>query len=71
MIIYGGNGSKLIEVQELSRSGSGLQFKGKIMGTMPVTGMLLPSEARALWKLLDLRTALFLLTLMFRRNGKV
>lgn len=71
MIIYGANGNKLIEIEKLSKAAAGLQFKGKIMGTMPVTGTVLPSEARALWKLLDLPTALFLLTLPFRRNRRL
>lgn len=69
MIIFGANKTKLMEVQQLTRSGNTLQFKGKIMGTMPMTGVVTPSQARALFKLLDLKTLLFLVTLPFRRES--
>jgi hypothetical protein len=35
---------------------------------MPMVAKLTPAEARAALKLLDLRTILFLLTLLFRRG---
>lgn len=69
MIIYGPNRSKLMEIQQLSRDGNALRIRGKIMGTMPIAGTVTPSEARALLKLLGLRTMLFLLTLPLRRDG--
>ena len=68
MIIFGADKSKLMEVQKVWIDGSNVLFKGKIMGTMPVTGVVKPSQARALFKLLDWRTLLFLVTLLFRRD---
>jgi hypothetical protein len=43
-------------------------IKGKVFGTMPMTARLTPVQARAAFKLLNLRTVLFLLTLPFRRG---
>lgn len=68
MIIFGADKSRLMEVQKLWSEGGNLVFKGKIMGSMPVTAVVKPSQARALLKLLDWRTLLFLLTLLFRRD---
>jgi hypothetical protein len=69
VIIFGADKSRLMEVQKLWREGSNLVFKGKIMGAMPVTAVVKPSQARALVKLLNWRTRLFLLTLLFRRDS--
>jgi hypothetical protein len=68
VIIFGADKSRLMEVQKLWREDGNLVFKGKIMGTMPVTAVVKPSQARALFKLLDWRTLLFLVTLLFRRD---
>ena len=68
MIIFGADKSRLMEVQKLWREEGNLVFKGRIMGTMPVTAVVKPSQARALFKLLDWRTLLFLVTLLFRRD---
>jgi hypothetical protein len=69
VIIFGADKSKLMEVQQLWRDGNNLVFKGKIMGAMPVTAVVKPTQARALLKLLDWRTGFFLLTLPFRRDS--
>ena len=42
-------------------------IRGKIFGAMPMVAKLSPGEARAALKLLDFRTFLFLLTMLFRR----
>ena len=70
MIIFGGDKSKLMEVSELKRVGNSVVFKGKIMGSMPVSGVVKPSQVRALFKMLDFRLILFLLTLPFRVDTK-
>ena len=44
--------------------------KGKLFGAMPLTAKLRPEDARAALKLLNFRTALFLLTLLFRRQRR-
>jgi len=68
MKIYGSDDREMMNVTSLSREGSALVIKGKIFGAMPLTAKLRPEEARAALKMLDLRTALFLLTLPFRRT---
>jgi hypothetical protein len=69
MKIYGGDNKELMSITSLSREGSTLVVKGKIFGAMPMTAKLRPEEARAALRLLDWRTALFLLTLVFRRGA--
>jgi hypothetical protein len=68
VIIRGIDKSKLMEIEQFSRNGGQLQFKGKIMGAMPITGVVLPSQARAFLKMLGPKMWFFLLTLPFRRD---
>jgi hypothetical protein len=68
MKIYGSDNREMMSITSLTREGSELVIKGVIFGAMPLTAKLRPEEARAALKLLDLRTALFLLTLLFRRT---
>jgi hypothetical protein len=60
--------SELMTVSALERDGNDLVIKGKVFGTMPMTARLTPEQARAAFKLVNLRTMLFLLTLPFRRG---
>jgi hypothetical protein len=69
MKIYGGDNREMMNITSLEREGSQLIIRGKIFGAMPLTAKLRPEEARAALKLLDLKTALFLLTLFFRRKS--
>lgn len=68
MIIHGVDKSKLMEIEQFSHEDGQLQFKGRIMGTMPITGVLVPSQARAFLKMVGFKTFLFLITLPFRRD---
>jgi hypothetical protein len=68
MKLTGPDKSELMTVSALERDGNDLVIKGKVFGTMPMTARLTPAEARAAFKLLDLRMVLFLLTLPFRRG---
>jgi hypothetical protein len=68
MKIYGADDREMMNITSLERDGSDLVIKGKLFGTVPLTAKLRPEDARAALKLLDLRTALFLLTLIFRRK---
>ena len=68
MKIYGADGKEMMTVSSIERDGSDLVIKGKLFGTMPLTAKLRPAEARRAFKLLSFRTALFLLTLPFRRG---
>ena len=68
MKIYGVDNKEMMNITSLERDGSELVIQGKLFGTMPLTAKLRPEDARAALKLLDFRTALFLLTLLFRRK---
>jgi hypothetical protein len=68
MKLYGSDNKELMSVSSLARDGNNLVIKGKIFGTMPLTAKLKPEEARAAFKLMDFKTILFLLTIMFRRS---
>lgn len=70
MIIYGSDRSKLMEIEEFSRSGSTLRFRGKIMGTMPVSAVVTPSQLRKLIGSMGLGMILFAISLLFRRDPK-
>ena len=61
------DGSELMNVTAVERDGNPLVIKGKIMGAMPMTAKLAPSEFRKGFGLLDFRLFLFLLTFPFRR----
>jgi hypothetical protein len=58
----------LMEVTTLQREDDKLIIKGTILGSMPITCMLTPQEARGIFKLLDFKTFLFLLSLLFRKK---
>ena len=68
MKIYGPDNKELMTVTAIERQGNELVVKGKIFGTMPMTAKLRPAEARRALKLLDFRTALFALSLLFRKS---
>jgi hypothetical protein len=68
MKIYDSADKEMINITALERDGSDLVVKGRLFGTMPLIAKLRPEDARAVFKLLDVRTALFLLTLAFRRK---
>jgi hypothetical protein len=58
---------ELMTVRKIAREGDALVIRGKIFGAMPMVAKLTPAEARAALGLLDGRTILFLLTILFRR----
>jgi len=68
MKIYDANDQELMQVRDITRDGNTLIVRGKIFGAMPMAAKVRPSEARAALKLLDLRTVLFLLTILFRKD---
>ena len=67
MTILDANDKELMTVRRIERDGNTLVIRGKIFGAMPMVAKLTPSQARAALKLLDFRTVLFLLTLLFRK----
>lgn len=68
MKIYDANDQELMQVRAIVREGDNLVVRGKIFGAMPMVAKVSPQEARAALKLLDARTILFLLTLLFRKG---
>jgi hypothetical protein len=52
----------------IRQDGDNLLIEGRIMGALPIRAVLTPDQARAALKLLNFRTVLFLLTLLFRRG---
>jgi len=55
-------------ISVIERDGRELVLRGKIFGTLPMTARVRPEEVRRALKLLNWRTALFLLSLPFRRE---
>ncbi|MGY4494100.1 hypothetical protein [Pseudomonas sp. TE3610] len=70
MKIFGSDNSELMAVSAIERSGDELVLKGKIFGAMPMIAKVRPEEARAALKLLDFRTVVFLVSLLFRPTVK-
>ena len=67
MKLYSADRSELMDVSSIERDGEDLVIKGKVFGAMPMAARLRPAEARKALKLVDLKTALFILTLPFRK----
>ena len=67
MKLFSPDKSELMDVSSIERDGSDLVIKGKVFAAMPMTARLRPEEARKALKLVDLKTALFILTLPFRK----
>ncbi len=70
MKLYGSDNKELMSVSTIERAGADLIIKGKIFGAMPLSARLRPEEARAALKLMNWKTRLFLVTLLFRSSPK-
>jgi hypothetical protein len=68
MKIYDASDQELMTVREIAREGEYLVIRGKIFGAMPMAAKLTPKEARAALKLLDFKTIVFMLSMLFRRD---
>jgi len=69
MTIYDGQNNALMSVKKLEKDGNDLVIRGKIFDAMPMAARLKPEEARAALKLLDFKTILFLITILFRKSS--
>jgi hypothetical protein len=69
MKLYSPDKSELMDVTAIERDGEDLVIKGKVFGAMPMTARLRPAEAKKALKLVDFKTALFILTLPFRKGA--
>lgn len=61
------NDKELMAIRKIERDGDALVVRGKIFGAMPMVAKLTPAEARAALKLLDVKTVLFILSMLFRK----
>ncbi len=68
MKMYNPDTGELVQIDSLEPRGDVLVIKGMIFGAMPMEAELRPEEVRSAFKLLNLRTILFLLSLPFRRS---
>jgi hypothetical protein len=69
MLIQDGQKRELMVIKEIGTDGPVLVIKGRIMGAMPMTARITPSQARAGLKLLLKPGRLwFLLTFLFRKD---
>ena len=66
--ILDANDKELMAIRKIAGEDGNLVIRGKIFGAMPMVAKLTPAEARAALKLLDFKTFVFLLTLLFRKN---
>ena len=67
MKIFGADNQELIAISAIEREGAELVLRGKILGTLPMSARIRPEEARRGLKLLGWRTAVFALSLPWRR----
>jgi hypothetical protein len=68
MKIYDASDGELMQVRSIEREDNILVIRGKIFGAMPMVAKVTPAEARAALKLLDFKTILFILSMLFRRR---
>jgi hypothetical protein len=68
MKIYDATDGELMQVRSIEREDNVLVIRGKIFGAMPMVAKVTPQEARAALKLLDFKTILFILSMLFRRG---
>jgi hypothetical protein len=68
MRILDAQDKELMAVRRIERDGENLVIRGKIFGAMPMVAKVTPEEARAALKLLDARTLLFIVSLLFRKS---
>ena len=68
MKIYDAQDNELMTIRELTHEDGNLVIRGKIFGAMPMAAKLTPKEARAAFKLLDMRTIFLMIGMLFRRG---
>ena len=68
MKIFSGDKSELMAVNALEIKDNTLIVKCKVFGSMPMSAVLTPEEARKGLALINWRMAWFLLTLLFRSS---
>ena len=66
MKLYAVDNSELMDIAKIYADGANLVVEGTIMGAMPIRAILKPAEARRALCLLDWKTKLHALGMLFR-----
>lgn len=67
MKLFNPDKSTLMEVTLLGRGPDGIVIKGSILGSMPITCILTPAQARSALKLIKPSMYFYVFTFLFRR----
>lgn len=68
MKLYASDNSDMMEVGKITRQGDNLIVEGTIMGAMPIRAIVKPAEVRRMFKVMDFKTLLFAVTMLFRTS---
>ena len=66
MKLYSSDNSELLVVDRFSRNKNNLVIEGTIMGALPIRANLKPAEIRCALGMMDFKTKLFALSMLFR-----
>ena len=66
MKLYASDNSDLMEVSRIVREDNHLIVEGTIMGAMPIRAVVKPAEVRKALGLMNVKTMLFALSMLFR-----
>ncbi len=70
MKLYGSEGILLMEVESIKASGRNIHIKGKMMGQVPMTVVMRPSDLREAVKMLRLSVIWQAILMCFMRGDK-
>lgn len=66
MKLYSSDNADLMEISNISRQDNNLVVEGTIMGAMPMRAIVKPAEVRRVFKVMNFKTLLFAITMLFR-----
>jgi uncharacterized membrane protein YkgB len=66
MKLYASDNSDLMEINKIYRESNNLVVEGVIMGAMPIKAIVKPAEIRRASSLMNLKTKLFAVSMLFR-----
>lgn len=70
MKLYGSEGILLMEVESITASNRNIHIKGKMMGQVPMTAVLRPSDLREAMKMLSLSVIWQGIRMLFLRGDR-
>lgn len=62
------DGTEIMNLDKIERSGNRLLIRGKVMGALPMAVVVSPEVVREALKLFNFKLFLFAITLLFRRS---